>query len=330
MSQLLQIEVGEEYSDSCYILAKSLTYLYEKFPQLAYNVLEIEKILSRSHSFFKLVQNSANEFSEEGRGDDYINSIKICPLVRQEGVIELLKLANTEPTLSFPLDYIIGDFLAGDGYIEQTANTLIRKSKGLTFVNSDISYYMFQVCKNAGRFTVLQNANDLYWLRSNSLDAGIFAYGTHHIPQIERSQAAKEAARVLKIGGRWVLHDFEEGGSMARWFRDIVNTFGKTRHDYPHFTSEEMLGLAMDAGLRDIKLDYISDSFVVQATTEAEALSLLAEYVINMYGLTGLSKEISKTIELLEQYFGVDVHHLKTGNYEARITRNALVCHGTK
>jgi ubiquinone/menaquinone biosynthesis C-methylase UbiE len=329
MSQVLQ-EVRQEYSDSCYSLAKSVTYLYENFPQIAHQVLEIENILSRSYSFFELVQNSANEFSEEGRGDDYINSIKICPLVRKEGVIELLKLANTEPTLSFPSNYIIGDFLAGDGYIEQTTNSLLPESKGLTFVNSDISHYMFQICKNAGWFAVLQNANDLYWLRSNSLDAGIFAYGTHHIPQIQRSQAAKEAARVLKIGGRWVLHDFEEGSPMARWFGDIVNTFGKTRHDYPHFTREEMLGLAMDAGLRDIQLDYISDPFVVQAATEAEALSLLANYVIKMYGLTGLSKEINKTIELLEQYFGVYVHHLATGSYEARITRNALVCHGTK
>lgn len=330
MPEVLQLDARQEYSDCCYGLAKSVTYLYEHYPQIACKVLGIETILSRSHSFFELVKSSVNEFSNEGRGEDYIKSIEICPLVRKEGVIELLKFANIERTLSFPPDYVIGDFLAGDGYIEQTANFLLPEGERPFFVNSDISQYMFQICKDAGRFAVLQSAHDLYWLRSNSINAGIFAYGTHHIPRSQRSLAAREAVRVLKPGGRWVLHDFEEGGAMANWFGEVVNKLGKTRHDYPHFTREEMLGLAWDASLRDVQLDSIPDPFVVKSATESDALALLATYVIKMYGLIHINGDLDKTIKLLDRYFGVHVRQISPDNYEARIDRYALVCHGTK
>jgi SAM-dependent methyltransferase len=180
-------------------------------------------------------------------------------------------------------------------------------------------------------FSVLQPAQDAYWLRSNSLDAVIYAYGTHHIPKDQRSQAVKEGARVLKRGGRFVLHDFEEEGSMSTWFQAVVNTYGKTRHDYPHFTEKEMLELAQMAELRDVKVESIPDPFVTQASTEIGALSLLAEYAIRMYGLVHLRDELNKTLDLLDHYFqGIQVQQISTELYEARILRNALVVHGTR
>jgi SAM-dependent methyltransferase len=270
-----------------------------------------------------------NEFSTEGRGEDYLESIALFPDVRSEGTLDLLRLAHPQGSVEFDGNYIIADLLAGDGYIEETGKRHL--SSAPLFVNSDSSPFMVEQCRKKGMFALCQYAQDLFWLKDQSVDAVIYAYGTHHIPREFRSKAAKEGARILKSGGRWVLHDFEEDGPMARWFGEVVNEYGKTRHDYPHFTRQEMLNLAQDAGLFDIALEYIADPFVVQAPSLLAAKYLLANYVIKMYGLSGLENELDFTFHLLEQYFG-DVHlmHKPSGLWEARLIRNALVCHGTK
>lgn len=271
---------------------------------------------------------SQNEFSIEGRGEDYLDSIRLFPDVRSEGTLDLLRLAHPQGSLEFDGDYIIADLLAGDGYIEETCKRHV--SFAPLFVNSDSSPFMVQQSRKKGMFAICQFAQDLFWLKDESVDAVIFAYGTHHIERVFRSQAAKEGARILKSGGRWVLHDFEEDGPMARFFAEVVNEYGKTRHDYPHFTREEMLNLAQDAGLSDIAIDYIADPFVVQAPSKLAAKGLLCNYVIKMYGLVGLENQFELTFSLLEEYFG-KVHLTENlSGYEARLIRNALVCHGTK
>lgn len=116
---------------------------------------------------------------------------------------------------------------------------------------------------------------------------------------------------------------------MARFFGEVVNEYGKTRHDYPHFTGDEMLNLAQDAGLSDIAIEHIADPFVVQAPSKLAAKGFLCNYVIKMYGLSGLENELDFTFHLLEQYFSVNLTENLSG-YEARLIRNALVCHGTK
>jgi SAM-dependent methyltransferase len=229
--------------------------------------------------------------------------------------------------VEFDGNYIIADLLAGDGYIEETGKRHL--SSAPLFVNSDSSPFMVEQCRKKGMFALCQYAQDLFWLKDQSVDAVIYVYGTHHIPREFRSKAAKEGARILKSGGRWVLHDFEEDGPMARWFGEVVNEYGKTRHDYPHFTRQEMLNLAQDAGLFDIALEYIADPFVVQAPSLLAAKYLLANYVIKMYGLSGLENELDFTFHLLEEYFSVHLTENSSG-YEARLIRNALVCHGTK
>lgn len=269
-----------------------------------------------------------NEFSIEGRGEDYLDSIRLFPDVRSEGTLDLLRLAHPQGSLEFDGDYIIADLLAGDGYIEETCKRHV--SFAPLFVNSDSSPFMVQQSRQKGMFAVCQFAQDLFWLKDESVDAVIFAYGTHHIERVFRSQAAKEGARILKSGGRWVLHDFEEDGPMARFFGEVVNEYGKTRHDYPHFTGDEMLNLAQDAGLSDIAIEYIADPFVVQAPSKLAAKRLLCNYVIKMYGLVGLENQFELTFSLLEEYFG-KVHLTENlSGYEARLIRNALVCHGTK
>lgn len=319
-----------DYTSDCLKLIDLVNYLFNSFPTIAFRVLDLEVVLFRFAFTVELLQN-ANEFSESERGNDYTSSIQISPLSRSEGTIDLLKLAHPDRKLSFSSEYVIADFLAGDGYIEQVASNLLPAHQKPFFINSDISFYMVQHSQRKNLFTVLQPAQDAYWLRHNSIDAVIYAYGTHHIPKHHRLQAVKEGSRVLKQGGRFVLHDFEEGDSMSNWFQEVVNPYGKTRHDYPHFTKEEMLELARVAELRDVEVEHIPDPFVTQASTEIGALGLLAEYVIQMYGLVGLRGQIHKTLDLLDSFFnGIQVCQIATGRYEARILRNALVVHATK
>jgi ubiquinone/menaquinone biosynthesis C-methylase UbiE len=306
-----------------------LSYLQNKFPELS-RILDISSINSRLHYLMDSGQIGANEFSEDGRGEEYTNSIEIYPLARQEGTIDLLKLTHPQRELRFSKSYFVADLLAGDGYINKIANSFLPEEQKPTLINSDLSLYMIKRCLKQGLIGMLQSADDLFWFLPESIDAVIFAYGTHHIPKEQRPQAAREAARILKEGGRWVMHDFEEGSSMAIWFAEVVSNYSKTRHDYPHFTQQEMLSLAQYADLEDVHLDYIPDPFVVQASTESAALSLLAKYVINMYGLIYLNGDIEKTVQLLYKYFEVRVCKIQSFIYEARIVRNALVCHGTK
>lgn len=306
-----------------------LFYLHDRFPQVS-KVLDLNSINNRLHYLIDSGQIGTNEFTENGRGEEYTNSIEIYPLARQEGTVDLLKLTHPQKEIRFSKNYLVADLLAGDGYINKISNALLSEEQRPTVLNSDLSSYMIKRCLNQGFAGMLQSADDLFWFLSESIDAVIFAYGTHHIPKEQRPQAAREAARILKQGGRWVMHDFEEGSSMANWFAQVVNKYSKTRHDYPHFTQQEMLNLAQYADLEDVQLDYIPDPFVVQAPTESDALSLLAKYVINMYGLSDLNGDIEKTVQLLDKYFGLRVCQIQSSIYEARVVRNALVCHGTK
>lgn len=51
----------------------------------------------------------------------------------------------------------------------------------------------------------------------------LLAYGTHHIDPANRLSTVQEAHRVLRLGGVFVLHDFEVGGPMDEWFSKVVN-----------------------------------------------------------------------------------------------------------
>ncbi|WP_210212340.1 hypothetical protein, partial [Mesorhizobium sp. M4B.F.Ca.ET.049.02.1.2] len=151
-----------------------------------------------------------------------------------------------------------------------------------------------------------------------------------HIPRAERAIAVRAAARILRPGGIFVLHDFEEGSPTARWFADVVSTHSVTPHDYPHFTAGEVLDLFAAAQFDDVTVQRISDPFVFHGGDEESALQMLAEYVVKMYGLEQLRNHTQRVIALLDEYFGVVVTQTSHGEFEARIARNALVGSGRR
>lgn len=295
-----------------------------KFPQMSQVIKSTEEIVN-SHYFDELIYSSQNEFSLDTRGLAWADNATKGLLVRQNGVQDILRLANPNGSLCFNPNFIIGDFLAGDGFINQVSNRIIPEEDRPSFINSDVSYLMYGKAKNHRLFSCWQDAKELFWVENNSLDAAIFAYGTHHIE--DRLQAVKEAHRVLKKGGRFVLHDFEVGSSVVQWFANVVSCYS-TPHPYPHFTKTEMLNLAQQASFNDIKIQYIDDPFVITAKTEEKAINLLGQYVINLYGLQRI--DTPRVIKLLEQYFSIHTKRIKSDLFESKIIRNALVLSATK
>jgi SAM-dependent methyltransferase len=312
-------------------LKEYFNFIFKNYPKevLVLDLYKIYQNISKKDWVENFLKDNNNEFSLQGRGLNYLDSIDAELLARQEGVKTLLKLSNKDNSLNFPADYLICDLLAGNGYVNLVANIILPVNKKPYFINSDISFFMFKESWKRNLFSVWQNANDLFWLKSNMIDAAIFAYGTHHIPQEERSQSLREAARILKPNGRLVMHDFEEGSQMSAWFQNVVNNFSISGHDYPHFYKEEMLTLFKNAGLKNIKLEYADDPFSIISNTENDALLGLAKYVTQMYGLVHLENKFEQTIELLDKYFGIQITKVREG-IQAKIIRNCLICHGNK
>ncbi len=321
-------------------LVESLNALSLIKTDLFYETIDLKSNFSKIFSVLNPVSNilehpelktliiNSNEFSLEARGQDWKNNAESGLLVRQEGVKKLLELLNFDGSLNFSQNYIIADLLAGNGYVNKVANLILEPKNKPQFINSDISYFMFKDTLKKDLFATWQSAENLFWLKSASVDAVLYAYGTHHITN--RLQAIQEGARILKDGGRLVIHDFEEGGAMAHWFGDIVTNYSKTRHDYPHFSKQEMFYLAEKAGLKNITIEYIDDPFIIIADTEAKARYALAKYVMDLYGLVKFNGNATAVLPLIESYFGIHSHQIADCQFEVKIIRNALVCSASK
>ena len=162
------------------------------------------------------------------------------------------------------------------------------------------------------------------------------AYGSHHIEPSNRQQAVNESFRVLKPGGTFVLHDFEENSAVARWFANVVDRYSATGHKYKHFTQKEMKELFTEAGFTKILVgEGMYDPFRCTAPTLDEAVDRLADYLLDMYGLVKLNEmgqELARktVLEFSISYFG-KLHTRKPGrNWQIEMPRRALVASGTK
>lgn len=297
---------------------------------VAFKAIQPRIVRESSACFSGLTNLSRNEFTSEGRGSDYLDSIQLSLLARSEGVMDLLGKMHPDGRDGLCSSMIICDLLAGDGYVNKVAHRLLGAARCPTFINSDISQFMVNRCTRDGLFAIWQSATDPFWIRDGSVDGVLMAYGTHHIPRGQRATAVHAAARILRAGGIFVLHDFEEGSPTARWFADVVSTHSVTPHDYPHFTAGEVLDLFAAARFDDVTVQRITDPFVFYGRDEESVLQLLAEYVVKMYGLEKLRSHTQRVLDLLDEYFGVVVTQTSHSEFEARITRNALVGSGRR
>lgn len=269
---------------------------------------------------------ASDDFGNEGRGKYFLSSVADYPLAREEGVRSLLAL--------FPCkneNDIVFDGFGGNAYIARMAKT--SGYKGIIITN-DISCDMVEMSVKEGYPTTWQSVDNLHSVKTGSLNGVLFAYGVHHLPIDKRPTAFKEAWRVLKNSGRFVLHDFANESNMAIFFRDVVDKFSITGHDFPHFDEQETCSLFSETGFREVTSLRIQDDFVFDSETESQALENCADYVYNMYGLQKLgdinTQEVkNKILSFIRDIFGLEIRAFGY-KYQCRMKREAIVFIGDK
>lgn len=287
---------------------------------------------ARIDAFLGAMNQVSWEFEAEGsggRGMAY-NVAQRASRNRAQGMISLLSLFSPSGNDMPGPDTVILDALAGDGTISRFAAELDRAP---TIISADLSGFMIAQCLAQNLPCIRQSASASL-LRDGVLDGVLIAYGSHHLPAADRRQAAHEAHRTLRPGGRFVLHDFEEEGPVARWFADVVHPYSITGHPHPHFTRQEMSELLDEANFRDPRVFEMADPFTLDGTSEKDARDRMLTHLYNMYGLAKLpfATEADKAAfeQMVEATLGPIAIDLHGDIWTARLHRSALVAMGTR
>jgi ubiquinone/menaquinone biosynthesis C-methylase UbiE len=253
-----------------------------------------------------------DEFSSnpsEGRGVSYIRA-QTRLNVRRRG-IETLLAKFTRASGPNPSETVIADLLGGDGLIARLLRADTADFQGYSVLTSDVSEDMVRAALHQGLPAIRQAAQSLV-LKDGSVDGVLLAYGTHHIPCAGRGDVCAEAFRVLKPGGRLVIHDFPNDSPVAKWFGEVVHSYSKTGHEHDHFESQELRELLVQARFEAVEVEMIYDPLVVVEPSSPAAWRALGEYLIDMYGLDLLTEElghdlaVQRTLDLARSCFVYD------------------------
>ncbi|MCK4764225.1 MAG: methyltransferase domain-containing protein [Candidatus Aminicenantes bacterium] len=269
---------------------------------------------------------TTNDFSIKGRGESYLTSVIDHPYAREEGVRSLLAMLSCNDE-----NYVILDVFGGNAYIARLAKLLNYKG---TIITNDISSYMVEITIKDKYPTTWQSADNLHCIRYKSLNGILFAYGAHHLPINRRIDAYKEAYRVLKKNGKFVLHDFSNESSMVKYFKNVVDQFSSTGHNFTHFDETETKNLLTGIGFKNIRSMKIRDDFVFHAKNQNQVLGKCAEYVYYMYCLEkigDINDPKTKTLILnsVREILGLRVK-IFNDQYQCKLNREALVITGNK
>jgi SAM-dependent methyltransferase len=320
-----------------------LGHLRQHYPGV-YSLLDSDRISSRVEA-----DGSADFESRTlgGRGESY-RLAQQNPSIRRHGIAALFTLAAPGNDLgSWRRHHVVLDALGGDGTLTRALSSVDPLVPWPVVVTGDLSLEMVSAAQRYGLPAVHQAVQAMRF-RDDVLDAVILAYGTHHIPVQDRAIAVMEAHRVLRDGGRLVLHDFDESSPVAGWFANVVDVYGAAPHPHQHFTPEAIQALLESASCAHVRVMEVYDPFVLRASDPLEGKRLLGRHLLNMYGLNRLGPgspehTAMEVYELAETYFryersrwapGQKIGAVKVtptgGEWQVELPRVALVAIGIK
>lgn len=277
----------------------------------------------------------ASDFSDEadgGRGGSYRQAQRMT-FARAQGARTLLDLFAHRRSVADPL--VVLDVLGGDGLVARIAQSADMSSPGMTVLTSDVAPAMVEAALGAGLPALWQPAQRLI-LRDSAVDGVLCAYGTHHLDHAGLIETCAEARRVIKPGGRIVLHDFEPDSAVAQWFSEVVHRYSRKGHEYEHYGSEALTNAIDDGGFENVASQPLLDPIVASGASPAAARLALARYLYQMYGLVGLGDRpspdaLEQVLSLAESCFGtIGVHDVseEEGPYRACLPRVAVLAVG--
>lgn len=275
-----------------------LAWLKREHPR-AYGLLDscVVSDEARLAEHFRNIGNVAGHLDFQqgvsGRGDAYREAQNRYPLAREFGLRKLLWLFR-QTTWGLAPNTTVADLLGGNGTLTRAAMALLSPAERPYVVTSEPCWDMVADAVRQNLPVVQQTAQSTLF-RSSSLTIAFAGYGLHHVGRPDRPQLAAEACRILKPGGRVVLHDFETGTATARWYSEALHAYTSTGHAFDHFSPEEFRTLLSDAGFQAVRAFNVYDPFILYGTSAGDVHKALMLHLTGMFGLTKLAQECGET-----------------------------------
>lgn len=276
----------------------------------------------RLNNWLARMQKSCTGFSTKGgRGAAYRAGQKRNPLARKNGVRDLFKIVEQDSPKS------VLDALGGSGTMSRVRSLLEDEFENPIplIITSDLDSDQISAALKDGFLAIRQPAQDTLF-KSNTFDAILFAYGTHHLPVSTRPEAWREAYRLLNDQGRIIVQDFETGTPTEKWYSEVLHLTTKTGHACTHFTANQLRDDLIDSGFKNVEIHYIYDAFILCGDTEEEALVNGIRHIVNLFGMEYLYPESDnrknwlEIIERLDRYFTIPEYVQLNGEFERKIT----------
>jgi SAM-dependent methyltransferase len=311
-----------------------LTEIRANYPGL-YDLLEPKRIEARAiDEYIKQMDSVSWEFEDKdvgGRGVAYIHAQESFDN-RRVGMETLIKCFSPSYDEVPGPAFRILDVLGGGGTVARFLSTMGIPTP--TVITADLSKLMIGACRAKKKLPYIRQSAARSLFRDNVLDGVLIAYGSQLLSLEVRQVAIMESHRTLKPGHRLVLHAFEVGERVARFFDDVVHPYSRTGHPHQHFTRPGILDLFTWAGFRDLRLFDISDPFILRGQTPEEAKHNAIMHLYRMYDLVKVAsteRDIDSALEpLIADTLGPISVSREQDKYAAHIPRSTLVAVGTK
>lgn len=310
-----------------------LKEIRELFPNL-YDLLEPERIKgSAIEKYIEEMDRASWEFEDKdvgGRGKAWSLAQENWDN-RRVGMVSLIKCFSPSYSEIPGPTFQILDVLGGNGAI---ARFLSRWGKHTpTIFTADLSKTMISACR-AKKLPYIRQSATRSLFRDGVLDGVLIAYGSQLLDSEARQLAVSEAHRTLKPGHRLVLHAFEVGEGVARFFDNVVHPYSSTGHAHEHFTRPEILNLFTRTGFRDVRIFEMSDPLTLRGRTPEEAKRNALMHMYSAYDLVKVADsehEVEAALEpLIVNTLGPISVSREQDHYIAEIPRTVLVAVGIK